>query len=66
LPHIGRKGDQPEKKRGLILVDRPIKVHEDPIPTLHHLSGYLSIAGFIGIPEIPSSQIDDIKKKAKP
>jgi hypothetical protein len=40
-------------------------MHEDPIPSVDHLFGYLSIAGFIRIPEVPSPQIDKIDNEAE-
>jgi hypothetical protein len=39
-------------------------MHENPIATVQHLPGDLRVAGFVRIPEIPSTQIEKVKDKA--
>jgi hypothetical protein len=40
-------------------------VHEDPVPSLHHLPGDLGVAGFIWIPEVPSTKIKKIEDETE-
>jgi hypothetical protein len=36
-------------------------MHEDPIPSVHHLSCDLGITGFIRIPQVPPPQVKKIE-----
>ena len=40
-------------------------MHEDPIPSVHDLPGYLAIPGFIRIPEIPLAEVEKIENDAE-
>jgi hypothetical protein len=40
-------------------------VHEDPVSLLNHLPGHLGITWLVGIPEIPSAQVDEVENQAE-
>jgi hypothetical protein len=40
-------------------------MHQDPIPSVHHLPCHLGIAGFIWVPEVPPVQIDEVEDNAE-
>jgi len=60
LPKKRRKGNKPKEERRFICVCFPIKMHENPIPSLDHLPCNLGITGFVRIPEVPSINIKEI------
>ena len=54
-------GNSPEEKRGFVGVNVSIIMHQNPIPSAHHLFCHLGIARLVRIPEIPSMQVKKIK-----
>jgi hypothetical protein len=41
-------------------------MHEDPIPSVHHLSCDLSITRLIRIPQVPAPQVKEIEDDTEP
>jgi hypothetical protein len=59
------KTDGPEKEWRFVRIDLPIGMHENPIPSLHHLLCNLGVTRFIRIPEIPLPQVKKIEEETE-
>jgi hypothetical protein len=58
------KIDQPKKERGFFRINFSVEMRQNPISCLPHFPSNDCVSSLVGLPEIPSSQIEEEEKRS--